>query len=431
MHVSPESSLGSVPTMSSVAIIGAGPSGLAIAKALSLEPSAFAEITVYEKNEKPGGLWCYTPGKSQKLPDVSPMYKHLETNIVKQMMQYKDFPFPEDLETFPTRKEVEEYIQSYAKTISEVTFSYNSRVVSLEKREKWQLTVEGRKPVTFDAVILAHGHFETPFFPQVPGLDEWIKTSPQTISHAKYYNDAASFKGEKVLVVGNSASGVDLCTQLSSVADEVFLSIRQSSDLDNLNPVVQVIDAVASYNYRDNSIKTVSGKVYSGFDKIIFCTGYLYNVPFLKCYLEGEHAVIGNGSHICNLYKQMFYVYDPTLVFVGLAKMIIPMPFAESQGAYIARVLSKRLALPSEKEMAEEYSLEVALKGDGKEFHNMKFPAEVEYCKDLQREIDAKGLQEGFQAERWTPERFHLRSETGKIKAKRLSVVVDHALALR
>ena len=43
-----------------VGIIGGGPAGVAAAKALSLEPSKFDEIHLFEKKPQLGGLWNYS-----------------------------------------------------------------------------------------------------------------------------------------------------------------------------------------------------------------------------------------------------------------------------------------------------------------------------------------------------------------------------------
>ena len=92
-----------------VGIIGGGPAGAAAAKALSLEPSKFAEIHLFEKKPQLGGLWNYSEDykseakyvingggiEEEPLRSSSPMYRHLETNITKWTMKYKDFPMPE------------------------------------------------------------------------------------------------------------------------------------------------------------------------------------------------------------------------------------------------------------------------------------------------------------------------------------------------
>lgn len=47
----------SFPRISRVAIIGAGPGGIAAARALRAEGDAFEKITLFERNASVGGTW--------------------------------------------------------------------------------------------------------------------------------------------------------------------------------------------------------------------------------------------------------------------------------------------------------------------------------------------------------------------------------------
>ena len=59
-----------------VAVIGAGPAGLSMCKALANEPRV--QCVVFEKTEKIGGLWVYTKDKSQEHHGyTTAMYKNL------------------------------------------------------------------------------------------------------------------------------------------------------------------------------------------------------------------------------------------------------------------------------------------------------------------------------------------------------------------
>ncbi|KAG7820608.1 hypothetical protein KL942_004666 [Ogataea angusta] len=440
-----------------ICIIGAGPAGVAMAKAVAMEPRNDLEIHVYERNASAGGLWNYTGKEKEKvsctvpatdqrqarentvpgIPYVSAMYEHLETNIVKDMMRYKDVQFPPECETFPTRQEVAEYVRKYAATIPEnVRFHYNSTVVELEKHGSWQLTYRDTvsnalSTESFDYVILAQGHFDLPYIPEVRGLAEWNAADPASIIHAKYYNDVERFENKTVLVVGNSASGIDIATQLTTYAGRVIISAASPSPVaDILIDNAAQIGKVDEYRVADRSVVTVDGETVSGVDYVIFCTGYLYSIPFLKSYTEGEHAILTTGEHVRYVYKQLFYIPDPTLINAALGKNIIPFPFAECQAQYVARVISGRERLPSREQMMREYAEEVAVKGDGKGFHELKYPADAEYCNHM-FELIENTKSDGFVAEYWDEQRRDLRSRTGQIKAKRLERIVAHAQQLR
>lgn len=447
-----------------VAIIGGGPCGLSVAKALGYENS-ITTIDLYEQKSKLGGLWNYTGPTDAKPPvpsvcytdeeekvndqdDISPMYKYLETNIVKEIMQYKDFPFPNECETFPTREEVLKYVQNYADTIpSRVKIFLNSVVNSVEKvnDETWKIKVsinnngdgdgDGDELVRhYDAVVLANGHYNQPYIPNVPGLTKWSNLKSDSITHAKYFDDCLKYKDQTVLIIGNSASGLDIATQCSTVAKKVYNSVRTPSNVADVKiENVEEISEVIEYDVENGEkIKTINGDEYYGIDTVIFCTGYLYKFPFLKSYLDGPDSLLTNGERVRRLYKQLFYIPDPSLVTVGLPKSIIVMPFSECQAAIISRVFSGRLILPNEDEQRSEEFKEIEERGEGKEFHNLKSPLDILYCQNLQSMIDSNDeLSEGFQAARWDDYRVGLRKQSGPKKASRYEDIVKHANKLR
>jgi cation diffusion facilitator CzcD-associated flavoprotein CzcO len=447
-------------SVSKVAIIGAGPLGLGFAKAIAAEPNAkeiFKSIDVYERRPQAGGLWNHTGDKSKVTfslsekshnpnslkvidndPHLSPMYKHTETNIIKQMMRYKDYPLPEKSNTFPNRTEVLDYLLDYQKTIPSdlVNFKFNKKVSSLLKNNennKWELkTTDSNIVNNYDKVILAHGHFDTPFIPKADGLFDWFTKDSSSISHAKYYNDVSNYKDKKVLIIGNSASGIDISTQLLTVAKSITMScVGEPMFKGVIEDQTEQIDRIAKYDFDNNrSVTTASGKVISNIDKILFCTGYLYEIPFLKSYIDGPKAVITNGSHLRYLYKQIFYIPDPSLILAGLPKSIIPFPFAEAQGQYVARILSGRLQLPSTEEMYAEYAKEIETRGDGSGFHVMGNLKDAEYCNEMYDLI--KGTEnEGFVADYWDQNMIDLRVKTGEMKKDRFHVLIKYAKDLR
>ncbi|RLV82719.1 Thiol-specific monooxygenase [Meyerozyma sp. JA9] len=417
-----------------VGIIGGGPAGAAAAKALSLEPSKFAEIHLFEKKPQLGGLWNYSEEykaeakyeingggiEEEPLRSSSPMYRHLETNITKWTMKYKDFPMPESYPTFPSRAQIASYVRDYSKTIEGVTMHLGCGVESLEKSgESWKLTTEQGTSFSFDAVVVASGHFDKPYIPQTPGILDWVNVHPGEVTHAKYYNDSTNFRDKTVLVVGGSASGIDIAMQAATQAKTVLNTTRSESK--SLDPVISIPEVV-HYDPENRQVTCLDGQKYDGIDSIVFCTGYLYELPFLKSYKDD---LITTGKFVNNLYRHIFYIKDPTLAFLAIPKNVIPMPFSESQGAVVARVFAGRIQLPSLANM------ETTLPEPAEGMHILTFPKDVEYCQELQAWIDESGTKEGFEAEEWTDERTNARGLTPTIKARRLVDVQAHVKELR
>lgn len=442
-----------------IAIIGAGPIGLGFAKAIAAEPNAkeiFKTIDVFERRPQAGGLWNHTGDKSNVTfslsesktnpralkvtdndPHLSPMYKYTETNIVKQMMRYKDYPLPENSNTFPNRTEVLNYLVEYQKTVPDfVNFKFNSKVSSLLKNQNnntWEIKLKDNSDsLVYDKVILAHGHFDTPFVPKTEGLLNWFKKDPTSVSHAKYYNDVDNYKDQKVLIIGNSASGIDISTQLLTVAKSITMSCATEPMFKGIvEDQTEQVDRIVKYDFENNrSVVTASGKVISNIDKILFCTGYLYEIPFLKSYMSGPNAVITDGSNLKHLYKQLFYIPDPSLVLAGIPKSIIPFPFAEAQGQYVARILSGRLQLPSTEEMNADYAREVAERGEGSSFHIMGNLKDAEYCNEMY-ELVQSTADEGFVASYWDDHMKDLRVKTLELKKQRFHDLIKYANDLR
>lgn len=445
------------PRYKRIAVIGGGPTGLAAVKALSLEPVNFSCIDLFERRDRLGGLWYHHGDKSlvkPEIPSLSPsqeeivsynatpadeyfsaIYEYMETNIVHQIMEYSGVAFPANSKKYPTRSQVLEYIDDYIKLIPKdtVNISINSNVVSLEKvNEIWHIEIEDvikktRAKLRYDAVIIANGHFSNPYIPDVPGLSSWNKNYPGTITHSKYYESPAKFRDKRVLVVGNSASGVDISIQLSVCAKDVFVSIRDQESPHFEDGFCKHIGLIEEYNYETRSVRTTDREVVSDIDYVIFCTGYLYALPFLK-----QERNITDGFQVYDLYKQIFNIYDPSLTFLALLRDVIPMPISESQAALIARVYSGRYKLPPTEEMERYYQLELKEKGRGGKFHNYKYPRDVAYCQMLQTLIDEQGLHTpGLVAPIWDESLIKKRSETRAEKNARLKNVVEHVKRLR
>lgn len=79
-------------------VIGAGAAGLVAARELLREGH---RPTVFEQGSRAGGVWVYTEateegahGEAKQAGSVhSSMYRHLRTNLPREVMSYADFPF--------------------------------------------------------------------------------------------------------------------------------------------------------------------------------------------------------------------------------------------------------------------------------------------------------------------------------------------------
>lgn len=423
-----------------------------------LAEKCFEKIVLFEQRPKLGGLWNHTPEDhvdakftvpqtdprgsienpiwrkpSQILTNgingfsrrngvqenstsepvfVSPIYDNLETNIPYSLMGYSDHPFSENTQLFPTHDTVLKYLEEYGKEVKHL-IRFETQVLdvrlaageSAEGQEQWivkskrlgmhQTEVEE----TFDAVVVANGHYSVPYVPDIEGIREWNQQYPGSISHSKFFRNADQFTNkvstprqsslrlitrfQKVIVVGSSASGLDIGRQIMSVCKPPLLSSAKTVsylaagfievDKKEHPPIAKLVPEGRRALFED-------GHVEDDIDSIIFCTGYFYSFPFLSSL---NPSLISSGERTENTYKQLFYAPRPSLALLALPQKVIPFQIAEVQSAVVARAFAGRLALPTYEEMAEWEEKAVVEKGDGGKFHALMFPLDAHYINDL------------------------------------------------
>lgn len=87
-----------------------------------------------------------------------------------------------------------------------------------------------------------------------------------------------------------------------------------------------------------------------------------------------SRLVVTDGSNVLNLYRDVFWIPDPTLCTVGLSVNTSAFSFFEYQSIAAARVLSGQAFLPTEEGMREAYNKQVEEKGEGKFVHFLGQP---------------------------------------------------------
>lgn len=135
----------------------------------------------------------------------------------------------------------------------------------------------------------------------------------------------------------------------------------------------------------DDSHETISG-----IDYIIICTGYHFTLPFLNQLHEDETppadasdtVLVTDGTQVHNLHKDIFYIPDPTLSFIGIPFYVATFSLYDFQAMALAAVYSGVAQLPPGSNMREEYQSRVQKKGFGRSFHSLRGEEEV-YVKDL------------------------------------------------
>ena len=144
------------------------------------------------------------------------------------------------------------------------------------------------------------------------------------------------------------------------------------------------------------------GRVIADIHRVIICTGYHMTLPFLRQYHSdsvpvheaNDTVLVTDGTQVHNLHKDIFYIPDPSLIFIGIPYFTATFTLFEFQAMAAAAVLTGRAFLPKTEVMRWEYERRVREKGSGKLFHSLK-DKEVEYVDGLVRWMNEDGASVG------------------------------------
>ena len=374
----------------------------------------------------------------ESLEFESPLYDYLETNIPKGLMAYSDKPFPDQSPLYPSHQEVLRYLEDYADDMKHlIQFKHQVRNVMLDQastsdHDVWRLEVEDLSSgkvsaALYDAVVIANGHYTIPNLPRINGIEEWNRTYPGSIIHSKAYRRPQDYSGKKVLVIGNSASGLDIAFQVSQKCKQpILLSSRSVSAFGSMPPaawrrdVGEVVEFLPASVY-DRAVKLRDGSIEKDIHAVIFATGYFYSYPFLS---KLTPPIIADGLRTQDVYQHLFHIEHPSLVFPVINLKVVPFPLAENQAAVVARVWSGRLQLPSKETMREWEKETIQHKGNGKYFHLKKLHEDAAQINDLYRWArsairlpDLENDGQGKLGSRWGEREVWTRSKFPQIKA--------------
>ncbi|GAB2955916.1 NAD(P)-binding domain-containing protein [Hymenobacter coalescens] len=200
-----------------VAIIGGGPAGIAAAKSL-LEDGLTPVII--EQSSGIGGQWNQGAAHSGQWPEMHANSCHIK-------MSFSDYDYPAGTQMFPTNQEVLAYLRSYARHFGvDAHVRLNTRVELISRGPEgqyviWTVDQAGkRRTEVFSHVIVASGRYNKPRYPDTPGLDHFHGR----VLHSFEYRGREAFRGQRVLVVGNSISGLEIASDLARNQDTTVIS---------------------------------------------------------------------------------------------------------------------------------------------------------------------------------------------------------------
>jgi trimethylamine monooxygenase len=339
-----------------VAIIGAGPSGLAQLRAFQSAASKGAEIpeiVCFEKQSDWGGLWNYTwrTGVDEHgNPCHGSMYRYLWSNGPKEGLEFADYTFEEHfgkpIASYPPRPVLFDYIKGRVEKAGVrkyIRFNTNVRDVRYDPASA-KFTVTARDGLSdtetiedYDHVIVASGHFSMPNVPYYDGFESFNGR----ILHAHDFRDAREFAGQDILILGTSYSAEDIGSQCWKYGCKSVTVAHRTAPIgyewpDNWQEVpalVKIEKGVA--HFKDGQSKKV--------DSIILCTGYKHHFGFLP---DSLRLKTGNRLASSDLYKGVVFNPNPAMFYLGMQDQWYTFNMFDAQAWYVRDLIMGRIALP-------------------------------------------------------------------------------------
>ena len=378
-----------------IAIIGAGPSGLAQLRAFQAAKQngdEIPEIVCFEKQSEWGGLWNYTwrTGVDQYGEPVhGSMYRYLWSNGPKEGLEFADYSFEEhfgkQIASYPPRAVLFDYIEGRVKKAGVrdlIRFENAVRRVEFEDG-KFSVTVKDlpkdhEYTQEFDHVICASGHFSTPNVPEFDGFESF----KGRVLHAHDFRDALEFKDQDLLLVGTSYSAEDIGSQCWKYGAKSITVSHRTAPMgynwpDNWAevPLLTKVEGNTAH-FKDGTTRHI--------DAIILCTGYQHHFPFMA---EDLRLKTANRLATADLYKGVAYVHNPALFYLGMQDQWFTFNMFDAQAWWARDVIMGKITLPDTAAMQADVADRIAREDAGTDDYDAIW-YQGDYIKELVSETD-------------------------------------------
>jgi len=196
-------------------IVGAGTSGLAVAKNFLQSGIGF---DCYEREDDVGGNWYF--GRPH-----SSVYRSTHLISSKPLTEYTDFPMPREYPDYPNHQQVFDYIRSYARHFGLYEhIQFNTAIERIEpvaSGDGWRVKLFDGSERVYQGVVISNGHNWDPKFPDFPGNFDG------PVLHSAQYKTPDVLRDKRVLVVGAGNSGCDIAVESAQNAARTLHSVRR------------------------------------------------------------------------------------------------------------------------------------------------------------------------------------------------------------
>jgi cation diffusion facilitator CzcD-associated flavoprotein CzcO len=160
----------------------------------------------------------------------SALHDNLHSNITPSIMSFTQEPFPDKLSQrtlekygpgapFRHREVIREWIEGiFTRNGNDKLLELNTTVErAVKSNGEWVLTLRKETPgedfwweERFDALVVASGHYNVPWLPDIPGLAEYDARFPGRIVHSKHFRGPEQYKGKVSFLGGLGPKLADL-----------------------------------------------------------------------------------------------------------------------------------------------------------------------------------------------------------------------------
>jgi thioredoxin reductase len=197
-------------------IIGAGASGLAIAKNFKQRGIPFDCL---EREADLGGLWNIGTGSGI-------VYETTHLVSASYSTSYDDLPMGDDAyPPYPSHAAVLDYFRRYVDEFGladDIEFGKSVTRVAARPGRQWAVSIAGEdRPRIYRGVVMASGHHDVPRMPEYPGR------FAGEIIHSRAYKSPRQVRDKRVLVVGCGNSATDIVSDAVHGGSRVVMSLRR------------------------------------------------------------------------------------------------------------------------------------------------------------------------------------------------------------
>jgi putative flavoprotein involved in K+ transport len=186
-----------------IAVVGAGPAGLASAAMLQ---RAGRRVVVLERGEV-GAAWATR-------------YDRLHLHTIRWLSGLPGYPMPRAFGRWPSRDQVRSYLREYAARMG-LAVRTGVDVRRIDRVDGGWRLFAGPDSLEAERVVVATGQCNVPVVPDWPG------DFGGAVVHSSAYRNPGPYRGRRVLVAGAGNSGAEIAVDLADGgAAEVVLSVR-------------------------------------------------------------------------------------------------------------------------------------------------------------------------------------------------------------